>query len=122
MGACPAAAAATAVCPGSALGPAGAGPWLARDPTSFSPPGLGFGLCAMGCSSRGSCGAPSNPVHLEIQVFWRGVEIPKPEVGAGAFDRLRTLFVAPRTQSRGVEGLCQEPEGCTMAQAAAGGL
>lgn len=65
---------------------------------------------------------PSSPVHLEIQVFWRGVEIPKPEVGAGASDCLRTLFVAPRTQSRGVEGLRQEPEGCTMAQAAAGGL
>ena len=47
---------------------------------------------------------PSSPVHLEIQVFWTGVEIPKPEVGAGASDLLRTLFSAPRTQSRGAGG------------------
>lgn len=73
MDVCPDAAAATAVCSGSARCPAGASPWLTCDPVCPFP--LWASVLASVqwvVQTREAVMPPSSPVHLEIQVFGWG--------------------------------------------------
>ena len=108
-------------------GPLVAGHALTCDPESSSL-GLRSRRCPMGRVDSGTCEAPSRPVLPGFRVFMKGphghdgVLLPEDAAVAG------TPCAGPRTDSGGAgrepshPGWRQDPEGCAIAPAAAGGL